>query len=103
MKVLSSEEVSIQLKKSLRWVYHNAGDLGAARIGGSWIFTEEGLENALQRGQEVARLRDAQRTEASRVVSIQKGRARMGGGETAGAEKERQELAKRHGFDSFLR
>ncbi|UCF82166.1 MAG: helix-turn-helix domain-containing protein [Desulfobacteraceae bacterium] len=49
MKILDPKNVAERLGKSVRWVYSYAGELGAARIGGSWIFTEEGLQDAIQR------------------------------------------------------
>jgi hypothetical protein len=49
MKTVPIKEVAKRLDKSLGWVYLNAMALGGTKIGGSWIFTEEGLENALLR------------------------------------------------------
>lgn len=49
IKILIPKEIAGILHKSERWVYANAADLGASRIAGSWIFTERGLKDALQR------------------------------------------------------
>ena len=50
IKLLQPKEIASRLQKSLGWVYAHAGELGASKIGGSYIFTEEGLEDAIQRG-----------------------------------------------------
>jgi hypothetical protein len=49
-EVLSTKDVfeHFKGKKSLRWIYDHAEELGGKKIGGSWIFTEEGLRDALQ-------------------------------------------------------
>lgn len=47
--VISPEEVAKLLGKSRSWVYGHAPELGASRIGASWIFTKEGLTEALQK------------------------------------------------------
>jgi len=54
MTVLDPKDVSKILGKSLNWVYSNAKELGASRIGGSLFFTKEGIEDAIQRGKAVA-------------------------------------------------
>ena len=43
MKILHPKQVAKTLGKSLRWTYNHAHELGAAKIGGAWLFTEEGL------------------------------------------------------------
>lgn len=47
--VRTAEEIAAKVKRSLKWTYAHARALGAVRIGGSWLFTEEGLEAALLR------------------------------------------------------
>jgi hypothetical protein len=47
--VLTAQEVAAIMRKSKTWVYDHAYELGASRIGGSPIFTLEGLENAVSR------------------------------------------------------
>ena len=48
MTLITAKKVAKTLQKSLNWVYDHALDLGAKRIGGSWIFTKEGLDHAIQ-------------------------------------------------------
>jgi hypothetical protein len=48
-EILSAKKVSSILNKSLKFVYTHAAELGGAKIGGSYIFTQEGLYDALQR------------------------------------------------------
>lgn len=45
---LTPKEIADLLGKSTSWVYDNASKLGGVKIGGSWIFTEEGLKAVLQ-------------------------------------------------------
>jgi len=47
--VLTALEIAKLLRKSKSWVYDHADELGASRIGGSPIFTMEGLKDALSR------------------------------------------------------
>jgi hypothetical protein len=54
VEVIPPSEVASLLHKKLKRVYAHAAELGAAPIGGSWIFTQEALENALQRSREMA-------------------------------------------------
>ena len=62
MDFLTPKDISIILKKSPRWVYKHALELGGVQVGKSWFFTMEGLKNALQRQQEeqMERCRQAQ-------------------------------------------
>ena len=48
-RVISPENVAKLLGKSRSWVYAHAAELGASRIGSTWIFTKEGLTEALQK------------------------------------------------------
>jgi hypothetical protein len=100
--VMSPQEVANSLRKSLRWVYKNAYFLGASKIGGSWIFTREGLHDAIQRGQRLesdTALWGPETTD--KVVPIKKGSNRIRKrGQTPG--KERRALAERAGFTHFL-
>ena len=57
MTYLTPQDVARLFKKSPRWVYNHASELGGARIGKSLIFTERGIEDDIQRGQEMARMR----------------------------------------------
>jgi hypothetical protein len=76
--ILSPSEVSKLLHKSLRWVYHHAPELGASRIGGSWIFTEEGLNDALQRARRMEGGSPGQGTKKTSLVSIEAGGRTLG-------------------------
>lgn len=89
--ILPSSGVAELLHKSLRWVYLHAAELGAARIGGSWIFTEEGLRDALQRarGMEIEQVRIEER--GARGERPHKERA------------QNQEVDDRHGLAPFVR
>jgi hypothetical protein len=49
MTVLDPKHISRLLNRSERWVYTHAHELGARRIGRTWIFTQEGLESAILR------------------------------------------------------
>ena len=100
MKILTAKELSAILRKSERWVYLHAIELGGAYLGGSWFFSESEVENAIQRGKDVARRRKNQRQEDSPKVGFltEKRRCRMG----AQRKREREEAARRHGLDDLL-
>ena len=101
--VLKPVEIADMLGKSKTWVYRNALELGASRIGGSWIFTQEGLENALQRGKEVESGASIQRrTPQDNAVRDKKRSPRIRGGSKEGGSEKREEAAARHGLDDFL-
>lgn len=102
MEFISPSEISAQINKSIRWVYSHAYDLGGAKIGGSWIFTKEGFENAIQTKQKVAGSGNFQRAEIPNIVQHKKGGNCLGKRETKGIEAERREAAKRHGLDDLL-
>jgi hypothetical protein len=102
MEIISPKEVSAQINKSIRWVYSHADELGGAKIGGSWIFTREGFENAVQTKQKLASGGNSQRPEIPSIVQHKKGRSCLGKLETKGIEAERREAAKRHGLDDLL-
>ncbi|MBW2307529.1 MAG: helix-turn-helix domain-containing protein [Deltaproteobacteria bacterium] len=102
MIVLTPQEIARRLKKSVRWVYTHARELGAAKIGGSWIFTQEGLDDAIQRGQEMAWDAHASRQKASSLISNQKGCCRLGKREAKRIAVWREKAAQRHGLDDLL-
>jgi len=102
MNILNVKDISKKLNKSLRWCYEHAQELGAARIGGSWIFTEEGLQDALQRGQELARSSSLSGKAAPNIKVYETRSHRMGIRKTEGIERERKEAAARHGLDDLL-
>lgn len=101
IKILTPREISRILGKSVRWVYDHAAELGGVKIGSSWIFTEGGLRDALQRGQEMARGRQIPRAEVHGIIR-QKGRSnRLGASDKKGV-KSRKKNAQEHGLDEFL-
>jgi len=51
---LSPKEVAKLLRKNEHWVYRHAKELGAVKFGGSWIFTLEGINDAIQRRRHMA-------------------------------------------------
>jgi len=71
---LSAQSVAGRLNKSLRG-YTHGGKLGGVKVGGSWIFTAEGLRDALQAqsetGSDVGRFGDGRWGSASRIVRDQ--------------------------------
>jgi len=95
--------IASRLGKSLRWIYDHAGELGAVKIGRLWVFTEEGLKDALQRRETGSMERSGQTTRAKvlpRLSDKARGRS-LGSRETerAGGGGE----ADRHGLRDILR
>jgi hypothetical protein len=66
------------MHKSVRWVYGNAAALGGVKVGGSWIFTEEGLVNALQGAGRLEGRSDGPGEQVGKVVSIESRRPCVG-------------------------
>ncbi|MFC1885237.1 hypothetical protein ACFL2O_10755, partial [Thermodesulfobacteriota bacterium] len=88
-KVISSQVVAKRLQKSRQWVYNNAASLGAVKIGGSWIFTERGLKDALQGRKEVEGDPFLQGNEASDKIVLKKIRCPgIRAGDKGGSRKE---------------
>jgi hypothetical protein len=78
-KILTVKELSAILRKNERWVYANAGKLGAVKISGSWIFTEGGLVNAISTGKQMEGSAEIQRREVvSKDMPDEKRGNRMG-------------------------
>lgn len=98
MDILTPQEVSKMLKKSVRWVYANGDALGGAKIGGSWIFTEENLYHTIQRKKQVAGGGDDPRQAVHRPTPDKKGGGKLGTGQTRATEQ----AAQRHGLTEFL-
>ena len=69
--VLKPADVAEYFGKSVKWVYRHSKELGASRIGGSIFFTWEGIEDAIQRGQDVARSRNGKREKDSAKKRVQ--------------------------------
>jgi hypothetical protein len=102
MNFLKAQDIAKKLDKSIKWVYAHAYELGGCKIGGSYIFTKEGFENAIQTKQKVASGGNSQKPEIPSIVKHKKGRSCLGKRETKGIEAERREAAKRHGLDDLL-
>ena len=75
---LTPQEVADIFKKSNKWVYKYAADLNGSYIGGSLFFTQEGINDAIQRGQEVARGRNGRGEAIHKVTSEKKRRNGVG-------------------------
>jgi hypothetical protein len=102
MEFISPKEVSGEIKKSVRWVYSHADQLGGVKIGGSWIFSKEGLKNAIQTKQKVAGSGNISGQKVSDTLQNQKGGDCLGKSNSRRIGAERREAAKRHGLDDLL-
>ena len=102
MEFISPRDISAQINKSIRWVYSHAHDLGGIKIGGSWIFTKEGFENAIQTKQKVASGGNIPGQKIPDPMQKQKGGHCLGKQNAKGIKAERREAAKRHGLDDLL-
>jgi len=102
MDILTAKEISIRLKKSLKYVYGNAPVLGGVKIGGSWIFTQEGFENAIQRGISMAGQGYNPRPTVHKPSQNKKGCNRLGTLYAKRTQEERETLAERAGLANFL-
>jgi hypothetical protein len=100
--IMKPEDVAVFFGKTTRWVYKNAAQLNGAKIGGSWIFTKEGISDAIQRGQEMARESNFQGAKVHVITPDKKRRRGLGGKEKKGAERSRKSLAERAGLAEFL-
>jgi len=99
---LNAKEVANILRKSPRWVYRNATILGGKKIAGSYLFSEEGLKNAVQGRQEMAGKNHNHGKKVHGSNGNKKRGARMGDRKAKGDKTERRELASRAGFTDFL-
>jgi hypothetical protein len=97
--ILTPEAVAVRFDKSVKWVYKHAPELGGSKIGGSWFFTEGGLSDALQRGQQLARGRNHKpKKSGAESLSIETGRRQVG----KGRKKKTDESENRHGLAGAL-
>jgi hypothetical protein len=103
MIILHPKEVAAKLRKSLPWVYAHAVELGAVKIGGSWIFTEEGVEDAIQRkgDRKVASGCDSPREPIYRQIPNKTRSGRLGSHKTS-RDRGVQEAAQRHGLVDIM-
>jgi hypothetical protein len=102
MNILTAKEISVLLKKSLKFVYVNAVELGGVKIGGSWIFTQEGFKNALQRGRQMAGKGNFQGRAVHKSTQNKKSRNSLGNRKAKGAQEGRKALAERAGLAHLL-
>jgi len=104
-QIVKASEIAKRLNKSLRWVYAHGAELGGARIGKTWIFTEEGLADAYKR-QNAEAMERANQLAGKKIpggFSDQKRGHSMGGPEkkrTGGGIEDSE--ADRHGLVKFL-
>jgi hypothetical protein len=102
MPFLNPKDIALRFKKSPRWVYQYAHELGGFRIGGSWFFTKEGVDYAIQRRKKMESDSDLQRDKISGITVDKKRGHRLGSQKTQGIDKEQKAAAKRHNLDRFL-
>jgi hypothetical protein len=102
MNFLKTQDIAKMLDKSIKWVYAHAHELGGCKIGGTFIFTEEGFYNAIQRRQEMARKSNVQGKAVHSSTSKEKRGDRMGDRKAKGDKTKRRELASRAGLTDFL-
>lgn len=102
--MLSAKEIANKLNKSVGWVYAHAAELGAVRIGGSWIFTERRLNHAILGCEEetVACSSDVGRETTSSHFPYKARGPVMGREEARRVAREREEAARRHGLIDIL-
>ena len=100
-KILSVKEVATYLKASTSWVYAYAPELGGAKIGGTWFFTEEGVDDALSKWQEMASTYHASGAEAYKTVRDEKGSSAVGKRKTKKTQNLRK-LAAEHGLADLV-
>jgi hypothetical protein len=102
MGVMKAKEIAERFDKSISWVYANGHHLGGSKIGGSWIFEEEEVKHALQRGKEISRSGHGSRTATDKAVH-QRGRSKKMGGRGKGEAKESWGTdPSRHGIANIL-
>ena len=99
MEILTPQEISKLLKKSVRWVYANGDAIGGVKIGGSWIFTEGGLKDAIQtKRRQMESDGNGQQGALKFVTRHEKTSRRVGSSRTKKAEAARKKAAIRHGL-----
>jgi len=97
--LLRAKDIQNIFGMSKEWVYNNVRELGGFRIGRSWFFTQEGVQDAIQRGQEMAGCGNSQRQKNNTLVRYKKSSGSMGDRRTGGTvEREKA----RHGLINFV-
>lgn len=85
-------------------MYNHWQELGGCKIGGTIIFTKEGVQDAIQRGQTMASNATSQGDQGqNKAVRHKKRSSRMRATGTGPAEKHRIETAERHGLIDDVR
>jgi hypothetical protein len=103
MEILTPKDIAQRLKKSERWVYTHADELGGAKIGGSWFFTEGRIEDALQRKRKIQGRGNLPRQEGGDKTVFAKGGCKgMGNQNKKEIHENRQAAAERHDLVRFL-
>ena len=101
--ILNIQEIAQRFAKSERWVYNHALELGGFKIGGSWFFSEGGLEDAIQTKRwQVAGSGDGQRGTLKLSTGHKKKSRRMGSLRANKIESDRKDAARRHGLIDAL-
>jgi hypothetical protein len=100
--VLTPEMVATRFRKSVKWVYNHAKELGGSKIGGSWFFTERGLSSAIQRGQEVEGQGNGSGQKIHEVKKDSNRSLRVGSPKEKRTPATRQALAVKAGLAEFL-
>lgn len=103
MDILTPKDVARYFRKSVDWVYSHFQELGGFKVGGLIFFTQEGLNNAIQRKQEMASRGETRRSQDYKVIQHAKRSRRMGDSGKELAKEDFEAKARRYGLDEFLR
>ncbi len=91
------------LGRSKRWVYDHAVELGGVKIGGTWIFTVQGLKNAVQRAWDMESASHKRSQEVQGGFQHAKRSRRVGGKNKVKARREGADSdPNRHGLARVL-
>ncbi len=105
VRFIQPDNLALKLGKSVKWVYQHGTELGGKRIGGSWFFTEEGLEHAIlgQIEKTVARAGQMERGAPSGRLRYKEGRRGLGIRKAKATGKGGTDCdADRHGLGDFV-
>ncbi len=96
LKILTPKDVAVMLGAGIQWVYARARFFGGKKIGGKWFFTEKGVRDAIEGGQDLEGYRHGRRTASKAEVRVfdQKSRGGMGANDPSGVGDD----PNRHGF-----
>jgi hypothetical protein len=102
MQILAAKLVAQIVGKNLRWVYANAPQLGGLKIGGSWLFTQANLEQALSLQARPVTPEPTPKPKAAPKRGRPPARPPAPGNSPANVEHELANLAKELGLESLL-